>query len=211
MPVSGPGSGVHVPEQRTFILKRAINGVLYTLTGAALAGGLATGLAVADDHSAPEKPVTSTAQQHAANKESGTKAGKAGKEGRRALLGGTTTSSYFWDDGSGINGDTGEPASGKPMQKGAFASPSWPMDTKVRVTYQGRSVTGFIGDRGPGDPSHEGVMLDLDTYTFRHLVDGKQPESKYNTGTDQGHLKGVKWEVLEWGDGPGKGKPKPLG
>jgi hypothetical protein len=129
-----------------------------------------------------------------------------------AVLSGSTTASYFWDDGSGVNGDTGAPAGGKPMQKGLFASPSWPMHTKVKVTYEGRSVTGFVGDRGPGEPSHRGVMLDLDTYTFRHLVDGKKPSSKYNTGTSAGHLKGVKYEVLSWGHGAGKkGAPKPLG
>ncbi|MBO2465260.1 hypothetical protein J4709_47635, partial [Actinomadura sp. LCR2-06] len=106
----------------------------------------------------------------------------------------------------------GAPASGKPMQKGMFASPSWPMNTKVKVTYQGRSVTGFVGDRGPGEPSHRGVMLDLDTYTFRHLVDGKKPASNYDTGTSVGHLKGVKYQVISWGHGAGtKGTPKPLG
>ncbi|GGQ25611.1 hypothetical protein BKA00_002444 [Actinomadura coerulea] len=128
------------------------------------------------------------------------------------VLSGSTTASYFWDDGSGVNGDTGAPAGGKPMQKGLFASPSWPLHTKVKVTYHGRSVTGFVGDRGPGEPSHRGVMLDLDTYTFRHLVDGKKPNSKYDTGTSAGHLKGVKYEVLSWGHGAGKkGAPKPLG
>ncbi|MEV4001813.1 hypothetical protein [Actinomadura sp. NPDC049753] len=131
---------------------------------------------------------------------------------RHAVLAGSTTASYFWDDGSGVNGDTGAPAGGKPMQKGLFASPSWPLHTKVKVTYKGRSVTGFVGDRGPGEPSHRGVMLDLDTYTFRHLVDGKKPKSKYNTGTSAGHLKGVKYEILSWGHGAGKkGAPKPLG
>jgi hypothetical protein len=130
----------------------------------------------------------------------------------KALLQGKTTASYFWDDGSGVNGDTGAPASGKPMQKGLFASPSWPMRTKVKVTYNGRSVTGFVGDRGPGTPSHSGVMLDLDTYTFRYLLDGKTPKSKYNAGTDAGHLSGVKWEVLSWGSGAGtKGNPRPFG
>ncbi|GAA4339399.1 hypothetical protein BJY14_000545 [Actinomadura luteofluorescens] len=134
------------------------------------------------------------------------------KKGPKALFSGKTKASYFWDDGSGVNGDTGAPAGGKPMQKGLFASPSWPMHTKVKVTYKGRSVTGFVGDRGPGEPSHRGVMLDLDTYTFRHLVDGKKPSSKYNTGTSAGHLKGVKYEVLSWGHGAGKkGAPKPLG
>ncbi|MES9539524.1 hypothetical protein [Actinomadura sp. NPDC000600] len=137
--------------------------------------------------------------------------GKGAPKGH-GVLSGSTTASYFWDDGSGVNGDTGAPAGGKPMQKGLFASPSWPMHTKVKVSYKGRTVTGFVGDRGPGEPSHRGVMLDLDTYTFRHLVDGKKPSSKYNTGTSAGHLKGVKYEVLSWGHGPGKkGAPKPLG
>ncbi|MEU8125269.1 hypothetical protein AB0C21_41720 [Spirillospora sp. NPDC049024] len=140
------------------------------------------------------------------------KAAKPAKKGPKALLSGKTTASYFWDDGSGVNGDTGAPAGGKPMQKGLFASPSWPMHTKVKVSYKGRTVTGFVGDRGPGEPSHRGVMLDLDTYTFRYLLDGKKPASKYNAGTGEGHLKGVKWEVLSWGKGPGKkGMPQPFG
>jgi hypothetical protein len=55
-------------------------------------------------------------------------------------------------------------------------------------------------------------MLDLDTYTFRYLLDGKKPDSDYDTGTSEGHLKGVKYEVLKWGKGPGeKGKPQPFG
>jgi hypothetical protein len=208
--------------------KRAFNGVVTAVTGAALAGGLATGLSVASESVPEPTPAANTtiaqdttaqdtatkaaaSVKKAAKKTTKMKAAKADKKASKVLLSGTTTSSYFWDDGSGINGDTGAPASGKPMQKGAFASPSWPLDTKVKVTYQGRTATGFIGDRGPGEPSHRGVMLDLDTYTFRHLIDGQQPESKYNTGTDEGHLNGVKWEVIEWGDGPGKGQPKPLG
>jgi hypothetical protein len=129
-----------------------------------------------------------------------------------ALLTGRTTASYFWDDGSGVRGDTGAPASGEPMQKGMFASPSWPMMTKVKVTYKGRSVVGFVGDRGPGEPSHRGVMLDLDTYTFRYLLDGGKPKNKYDAGSGEGHLKGVKYEVLKWGKGPGKkGAPQPFG
>ena len=154
----------------------------------------------------------SSAGQRDADKD-GTAASDDKREKKpKALLSGTTTASYFWDDGSGIRGDTGAPASGKPMQKGMFASPSWPMLTKVRVTYKGRSVTGFIGDRGPGEPSHRGIMLDLDTYTFRYLLDGGKPKSKYHAGTGQGHLKNLKWEVLEWGKGPGKrGMPQPFG
>jgi hypothetical protein len=197
--------------------QRAIDTALTALTGTALAGMLVAGVAVESAHGAPaDKPMAhkATSQQvtgHDTSKTTRHAAGKAAPK-TRAVLSGTTTASYFWDDGSGVNGDTGAPASGKPMQKGLFASPSWPMNTKVKVTYKGRSVTGFVGDRGPGEPSHRGVMLDLDTYTFRHLVDGKKPNSKYDTGTSAGHLKGVKYEVLSWGHGAGsKGTPKPLG
>ncbi|XRQ16116.1 hypothetical protein ACN3XK_36170 [Actinomadura welshii] len=221
--------------------QRAINAVLTGVTGTALAGMLVAGVAAASDDSAPSEKQFLTqealaAQQHrtqpdeAEKSEKAEKAEKAQKKApagaaedeaksdtKRAkkdpdvLLSGKTTASYFWDDGSGINGDTGAPASGKPMQKGMFASPSWPMLTKVRVSYNGRSVTGFVGDRGPGEPSHRGIMLDLDTYTFRYLLDGGKPKSKYTSGTGEGHLKGLKWEVLEWGKGPGKGKPQPFG
>ncbi|MFD0687475.1 hypothetical protein [Actinomadura fibrosa] len=212
--------------------QRAINAVLTGVTGTALAGMLVAGVAAASDDSAPsqkllvdqataQESTTQTSAGHGgATSKSGSKSKAKAKssdvkretKARSALLSGRTTASYFWDDGSGVNGDTGAPASGKPMQKGMFASPSWPMNTKVRVTYNGRSVTGFVGDRGPGSPSHRGVMLDLDTYTFRYLLDGKKPASKYNSGTGEGHLKGVKWEVLSWGSGAGKrGNPQPLG
>ncbi|MCP9955853.1 hypothetical protein [Actinomadura madurae] len=219
--------------------QRAINVVLTGVTGTALAGMLVAGVAAASDDSAPQKQFKPeravAAQEHKAPRQDALKAPEKkqpaakpeakpaekpavakdsnnAKKGPKALLSGKTTSSYFWDDGSGVRGDTGAPASGKPMQKGMFASPSWPMLTKVRVTYKGRSITGFVGDRGPGEPSHRGVMLDLDTYTFRYLLDGKKPASKYNAGTGEGHLKGVKWEVLSWGSGAGKkGKPRPFG
>ncbi|WP_433478856.1 hypothetical protein ACQPZP_18515 [Spirillospora sp. CA-142024] len=215
--------------------QRAINVVLTGVTGTALAGMLVAGVAAASDDSAPPKQLLSqqavasqkheAPQQHtpkstekrqakpaAKDAKSSSKDGKTVKKGPKVLLSGKTIASYFWDDGSGVNGDTGAPAGGKPMQKGLFSSPSWPMHTKVKVTYNGRSVTGFIGDRGPGEPSHRGVMLDLDTYTFRYLLDGKKPASKYNAGSGEGHLKGVKWEVLSWGHGAGKkGKPQPFG
>ncbi len=48
--------------------------------------------------------------------------------------------SYFWDDGSGLSGDTGNPAGGQGMHKGIFASPSWPLGTQGYVLYNGRRV-----------------------------------------------------------------------
>ncbi|MFF5261580.1 hypothetical protein ACFY4C_21760 [Actinomadura viridis] len=198
--------------------KRATNLVLTGVTGTFMAGMLVAGVAAAsgDDTArqqlAPSQQAMAAARPDIANQSNSKQLTSAKKASSKALLTGTTTASYFWDDGSGINGDTGAPAGGKPMQKGLFASPSWPLHTKVRVTYDGRSKVGFIGDRGPGKPSHNGVMLDLDTYTFRYLLDGKKPASKYNAGTGEGHLKGLKYEVLEWGSGPGKkGKPRPFG
>ncbi|WP_067488009.1 hypothetical protein [Actinomadura hibisca] len=200
--------------------KRALNVALTTASAACLAGVMVAGIAAASDDNAPEKQnmpshQPAAAQQEAAPKAAAKKAEKAEKKAApksAALLTGKTTASYFWDDGSGVNGDTGAPAGGKPMQKGLFASPSWPLHTKVKVTYNGRSVTGFVGDRGPGEPSHRGVMLDLDTYTFRYLLDGKKPASKYNAGGGEGHLKGVKYEIVKWGSGAGKkGAPVPFG
>ncbi|MEV4252586.1 hypothetical protein AB0J52_05395 [Spirillospora sp. NPDC049652] len=210
--------------------KRALNIAITALTGSTLAGFLVAGVAMAGDDTPDRGKLaaqrseaalnlprtqeeTAVQQKVAADKAAGAKKAPQAKKAAqpKALLAGRTIASYFWDDGSGVNGDTGAPAGGKPMQKGLFASPSWPLGTKVKVSYNGRSVTGFVGDRGPGAPSSNGVMLDLDTYTFRYLLDGRKPTSKYNTGTDAGHLNGVKWEVLSWGSGAGsRGMPKAM-
>ena len=123
----------------------------------------------------------------------------------RVLLKGETTASYFWDDGSGLAGDTGLPAIGKPMQKGMFASPSWPLGTEGYVTYKGKKAKFFIGDRGPGEPSNRGIMLDIDAKTFAELTGGKF-NSRTHLVTDNGgvgHIK-VEYVITKWGDGPGK-------
>ncbi|MBO3749352.1 hypothetical protein J5X84_25010 [Streptosporangiaceae bacterium NEAU-GS5] len=123
----------------------------------------------------------------------------------RTLLKGSTTGSYFWDDSSGRQGDTGLPAIGKPMQKGLFSSPSWPLGTEGYVTYKGKTAKFFIGDRGPGVPSDKGVMLDIDGQTFAELTGGKWDTDnltvKGNGG--DGHIK-IEYVVTKWGNGPGK-------
>jgi hypothetical protein len=120
------------------------------------------------------------------------------------LLKGSTKASYFWDDASGRMGDTGLPASGKPMQKGLFASPSWPLGTEGYVFYKGKKAPFFIGDRGPGIPSENGVMLDIDGKTFAELTGGTFNDSSLTvTGFDAGHIK-VDYVITKWGDGPGK-------
>ncbi|WP_245691154.1 hypothetical protein [Sinosporangium album] len=126
-------------------------------------------------------------------------------DSHRILLQGSTKASYFWDDSSGRNGDTGLPASGKPMQKGMFASPSWPLGTEGYVVYKGQKAPFFIGDRGPGNPSNYGVMLDIDAKTFADLTGGR-----FNAGSltvsgngGLGHIN-VEYVVTKWGDGYGK-------
>ncbi|OUC94364.1 hypothetical protein [Streptosporangium minutum] len=121
------------------------------------------------------------------------------------LLKGSTKASYFWDDSSGRAGDTGLPASGKPMQKGMIASPSWPLLTEGYVVYKGKKAKFFVGDRGPGVPSSSGVMIDLDAKTFADLTGGT-----FNPGTlgvdgngGMGHIK-VDYVITKWGNGVGK-------
>ncbi|GAA2267164.1 hypothetical protein GCM10010149_04510 [Nonomuraea roseoviolacea subsp. roseoviolacea] len=124
---------------------------------------------------------------------------------QKVLLKGSTTASYFWDDSSGRAGDTGLPASGKPMQKGLVASPSWPLMTEGYVVYKGKKAPFFVGDRGPGVPSSSGVMLDLDAKTFAQLTGGRF--NSETLGVDgvggQGHIK-VSYVITKWGSGPGK-------
>lgn len=126
-----------------------------------------------------------------------------GKE--KTLLRGSTTASYFWDDGSGRAGDTGMPASGKPMQKGMAASPSWPLLTEGYVVYDGKKMPFFVGDRGPGEPSSRGIMLDLDAKTFAELTGGRfNPNTLMVEGNGgKGHIK-VEYVITKWGDGVGK-------
>ncbi|MEV6980982.1 hypothetical protein AB0M95_06935 [Sphaerisporangium sp. NPDC051017] len=125
-------------------------------------------------------------------------------QGKPVLLHGSTKASYFWDDASGRMGDTGMPAIGKPMQKGLFASPSWPLGTEGYVMYKGKKAPFFIGDRGPGIPSSSGVMLDIDGKTFAELTGGTFSDSTLTVkGFDAGHIK-VDYVVTKWGDGKGK-------
>ncbi|TQN31206.1 hypothetical protein FHX37_1101 [Haloactinospora alba] len=126
---------------------------------------------------------------------------------------GEVKASYFWDDGSGINGDTGAPASGEPMQKGLFASPSWPLGTEGYVEYNGKKADFFIGDRGPGHPA-EGcdVLLDLDGKTFAELTDSSWNSDSLTVSGGQGHLEDLSYTITKWGDGHGdEGAPHPMG
>ena len=125
---------------------------------------------------------------------------------------GKVTATYFWDDGSGINGDTGAPAGGEPMQKGLFSSPSWPLGTKGYVVYEGKKADFFIGDRGPGVPSNDcNVLLDMDGQTFAELTGETWNDTNYTVSGGNGHLQNVEYFITEWGDGAGdEGAPYPF-
>ncbi|GAA5055881.1 hypothetical protein HNP84_006310 [Thermocatellispora tengchongensis] len=164
---------------------RAKRVLVAPLLGAALAGSAAAAGAAHADTAKPADPKP-VAQE-------------------RVLLKGSTTASYFWDDGSGRAGDTGMPAIGKPMQKGMFASPSWPLGTEGYVIYKGKKAPFFIGDRGPGVPSSNGIMLDIDAKTFADLTGGRfNPSTLMVTGNGGlGHIE-VEYVVTKWGSGAGK-------
>ncbi|GAA1684730.1 hypothetical protein GCM10009765_37590 [Fodinicola feengrottensis] len=119
--------------------------------------------------------------------------------------------SYFWDDGSGLSGDTGNPAGGQGMHKGIFASPSWPLGTQGYVLYNGRRADFMIGDRGPGFPSDHGIMLDIDGETYAQLTGGHwNTETHLVDGFGPGHIQ-VTYVITEWGTGTGvKGLPEPF-
>ena len=126
------------------------------------------------------------------------------------LLHGSTTGSYFWDDASGRQGDTGLPAIGKPMQKGLFASPSWPLGTEGYIFYNGKMAKFFIGDRGPGVPSDSGVMLDIDGKTFAELTGTSWNENTLTVGGELGHIP-IQYVITKWGTGPGlRSEPVPF-
>jgi len=159
-----------------------------------------------------EKPVEKPAKQPVEKPIEKAAKKPAKKADEKKLLTGTTKASYFWDDASGRQGDTGLPASGKPMQKGMFASPSWPLGTEGYVTYKGKKAKFFIGDRGPGVPSSNGIMLDIDGKTFAGLTGGTWSDSSLivlgNGGL--GHIT-VDYVITKWGDGPGRaGEPVPF-
>ncbi|MFV2194803.1 hypothetical protein [Nocardiopsis sp. LOL_012] len=124
---------------------------------------------------------------------------------------GKVTATYFWDDGSGINGDTGAPASGEPMQKGLFSSPSWPLGTEGYIVYEGEEYEFFIGDRGPGVPSYDcDVLLDIDGKTFADMMGESFNETTLTVSGGNGHAD-VEYYITEWGDGHGTpGAPHPF-
>ncbi|WP_433413645.1 hypothetical protein ACQP1V_31640 [Microtetraspora malaysiensis] len=100
------------------------------------------------------------------------------------LPSGKSTATSFWD---------AQTASGKPMRYETIASPYWPLGTKVKVTYNGKSAIGVVEDFGPAEwavRQHDiPAILDLSEKMMADLT-GVRSNSVH-----------VNFEVLKWGTG----------
>lgn len=180
-----------------FTLKRitmAAAGV--TLTGAGIGTALAAGDTSPHDSPAAARPASLTQQQPARSAQSAqedrlaqapakkvpSKAPAAKK--KIVLPSGISTATSFWDPGT---------ASGKPMAYHTIASPYWPLGTKVKITYHGKSDIGIVEDFGPAEwavAQHDPpAIVDLSEEMMRHL-----------TGVRSNSVP-VQFEVLSIGDG----------
>ncbi len=97
---------------------------------------------------------------------------------------GTATATSFWD---------GQTASGKPMRYQTIASPYWPLGTKVKVTYRGKSATGVVEDFGPAEWA-------VAQHDIPAIVDLSEKMMADLTGTRSNTVH-LRFEVLEWGRG----------
>jgi hypothetical protein len=97
---------------------------------------------------------------------------------------GTATATSFWDS---------QTASGKPMSFQTLASPYWPLGTKVKVSYQGKSQVGVVEDFGPAEWA-------VAQHDIPAIVDisSEMMQSLSGTGDNTVH---VTFQVLSWGHG----------
>lgn len=187
--------------------KRVSNAVLTAAAGLTLAGGCSAAMVSAVSASnaegvAPGSPTGAAASPDRAGTDShdGTREGQgtaeAGLPGQdkkkdsegekgRGLPGGLSTATSFWDP---------ETASGEPMSYRTLASPYWPLGTKVKITYNGKSTVGVVDDFGPAEwavAQHDPpAVVDLSEKMMDRL----------SGSTD--NVVQVKFKVLDMGDGP---------
>lgn len=102
----------------------------------------------------------------------------------RKLPAGVSTATSFWD---------GTTASGKPMSFETVASPYWPLGTRVRITYQGRSTVGVVQDFGPAEWA-------VAQHNPPAIVDLSEEMMAKLTGTRSNSVT-VKFQVLRMGSG----------
>ncbi|MFG1859820.1 hypothetical protein [Microbispora bryophytorum] len=101
-----------------------------------------------------------------------------------SLPSGVSTATSFWD---------GETASGKPMRYRTVASPYWPLGTKVRITYKGKSAIGVVEDFGPAEWA-------VAQHDIPAIVDLSEKMMADLTGVASNTVH-VRFQVLKWGKG----------
>ncbi|MEV0405614.1 hypothetical protein [Actinoallomurus sp. NPDC050550] len=167
-----------------------------TLAGAGVTTALAYGTASESASSAQSAPAPSAAQapkqapqteQRVATENKDrlfVSLKKDAKKEKAALPGGVSTATSFWDPST---------ASGKPMSFHTLASPYWPLGTKVKVTYNGKSEIGIVEDFGPAEwavaQHNPPALIDLSEKMMQQL-----------TGTASNSIT-IKFQVLELGNG----------
>jgi hypothetical protein len=167
-----------------------------TLAGAGLGTALASGTTEATESAARTQSTSQQAPAEATEKRATGTVGeeltviKKDKEPKTekkaaALPSGVSTATSFWDPAT---------ASGKPMSYETIASPYWPLGTKVKVTYKGKSEIGVVQDFGPAEwavaQHNPPALIDLSEKMMQHL-----------TGTPSNSVT-VQFQVLELGKGP---------
>jgi hypothetical protein len=188
--------------------RRATTAILMTITGTVLAGSLtATAVALEGGSDVSKAAVDSVAaanrhlapsEQSSSAKDTGKDTGKdkrisaetskkktTKKKAKKKLPSGRSTATSFWDT---------QTASGKPMAYHTLASPYWPLGTKVKITYQGKSAMGVVEDFGPAEwavKQHDPpAIVDLSEKMMDRLTG-----SRDNSVT-------VKFQVEKFGHGP---------
>jgi hypothetical protein len=194
--------------------KQVSNAVIASLTGVALAGGCSAALvsAVQPTGGLTSPAVPSSGQTQPAQPSDGGTAPAAQPERNRAgpselgrgqggfdllepkkakkdeksrkLPSGESTATSFWDP---------ETASGRPMAYRTLASPYWPLGTKVKITYEGKTTVGVVDDFGPAEWA-------VAQHNPPAVVDLSEKMMEKLTGRSSNVVK-VKFEVIEMGDG----------
>ncbi|WP_066936458.1 hypothetical protein [Microtetraspora fusca] len=157
-----------------------------THVAASTAIPLTTGAVTAAQAAQPVKFVPAKASETSAATATKTTAAETAKTAKAEpkLPSGRSTATSFWD---------AQTASGKPMRYETIASPYWPLGTKVKVTYKGKSAIGVVEDFGPAEwavAQHDiPAILDLSEKMMADLT-GVRSNSVH-----------VDFEVLKWGTG----------
>jgi hypothetical protein len=163
-----------------------------TLTGAGITTALATGgsagheaaTAAGPAYFAQQRPDQSAQSAH--EDRLAQAPAKAPEKAKKKIIlpSGISTATSFWDAAT---------ASGRPMSYHTLASPYWPLGTKVKITYNGKSDIGVVEDFGPAEwavaQHNPPAIVDLSEEMMQHL-----------TGTRSNSVP-VKFEVLSVGDG----------